>query len=217
MPKGQFTRTDEHRKHISEALKGRPHDLEWVEKIANGKRGKKFTPQQRRNVSEGLKRRAANGGYQPWTDEQRAALSEQRKGWSPRLLGLYGVSEEEQKTQSAAGNKWCCVHKAFVPVSEFSGTHGYCKVCAPIYGRTVLMRKFGVTAEWYDAKLAEQGGGCAICGNSKPRSDHKFLPIDHNHKSGKVRGILCNRCNHFVGEIECGLLAKALAYLFQYS
>ena len=46
----------------------------------------------------------------------------------------------------------------------------------------------------YDAMLAAQGGVCAICGNP-PKT--RRLHIDHDHKTGKVRGLLCFQCNRF--------------------
>lgn len=42
-----------------------------------------------------------------------------------------------------------------------------------------LQKKYGVTLDWYNQKLAEQGNGCAICG-SKPVT--RSLPVDHDHK-----------------------------------
>ncbi len=50
----------------------------------------------------------------------------------------------------------------------------------------------GITDEGYAAMLAEQGGGCAICG-STPKT--RRLHVDHDHASGRVRGLLCHRCN----------------------
>jgi Recombination endonuclease VII len=47
-------------------------------------------------------------------------------------------------------------------------------------------------AELYDRLLAEQGGVCAICG-ATPKT--RRLHIDHDHKTGRVRGLLCHRCN----------------------
>jgi 5-methylcytosine-specific restriction endonuclease McrA len=45
--------------------------------------------------------------------------------------------------------------------------------------------------------LERQGGKCAIC--KKPQSDFKHrLSLDHNHKTGQLRGLLCYRCNKFV-------------------
>lgn len=53
-------------------------------------------------------------------------------------------------------------------------------------------KKLGVTDEGYEALLEAQGGGCAICGNT-PKT--RRLSVDHNHRTGRVRGLLCYRCN----------------------
>jgi hypothetical protein len=72
-----------------------------------------------------------------------------------------------------------------------------------------LKRKYGLTLEEFDALLAAQGGGCAICG--KPDPDN----VDHDHITGRVRGILCWNCNVGVGQFEDSedRLAAALTYL----
>jgi len=58
--------------------------------------------------------------------------------------------------------------------------------------RTYLKKSYGITLEAYEAQLAVQGGVCAICrgGTSKPN-----FAVDHNHKNGVNRGLLCWRCN----------------------
>src|SRR2546423_5792224 len=60
-----------------------------------------------------------------------------------------------------------------------------------------LKRKFGLTLEEYDEMLAAQEGGCAICGEAP--EEGKILHIDHDHETGLVRGLLCQRCNHGLG------------------
>lgn len=55
-----------------------------------------------------------------------------------------------------------------------------------------LERTYGITIEEYEKLLAAQGGGCAICGG---KSGDKNLAVDHNHKTGEVRGLLCKRHN----------------------
>ncbi len=76
-----------------------------------------------------------------------------------------------------------------------------------------LMRKFGITIEQYDAMLAAQGGGCFICGRP-PREDIS-LHVDHDHSTGKVRGILCFCCNNALADFQesPALLAKAASYM----
>jgi recombination endonuclease VII len=58
---------------------------------------------------------------------------------------------------------------------------------------THLRHWYGLSIERYDALLAEQGGGCAICGRTER------LHVDHDHESGVVRGILCGGCNRALG------------------
>ena len=76
-----------------------------------------------------------------------------------------------------------------------------------------LMRKYGMTIEQYDAMLEAQGGGCFICGRP-PREDIS-LHVDHDHSTGKVRGILCFCCNNALADFQEDpeLLKKAATYV----
>jgi adenine-specific DNA methylase len=78
--------------------------------------------------------------------------------------------------------------------------------------RRANLKKHGVTADVYDAMLVAQGGVCAICGRAPER---RRLSIDHDHKTGKVRGLLCDKCNPALGSFEedVGRLARAIQYL----
>lgn len=83
-----------------------------------------------------------------------------------------------------------------------------------------LWAKYGLTIEDYDAKVLEQGGKCKIC--DKPESPTWYggrLSVDHNHKTGKVRGLLCNNCNNLLGRSleNPELLKKAALYLESYA
>uniref|UniRef100_A0A6M3X8R9 Putative recombination endonuclease VII n=1 Tax=viral metagenome TaxID=1070528 RepID=A0A6M3X8R9_9ZZZZ len=74
-----------------------------------------------------------------------------------------------------------------------------------------LMREFGITLEKYDNMFTSQHGVCAICGSS-PNNEN--LCVDHNHSTGKIRGLLCRKCNSALGVFEnAGTLAKAQVYL----
>jgi hypothetical protein len=76
-----------------------------------------------------------------------------------------------------------------------------------------LMRKFGLTLEQYDAMLEAQDGGCFICG--RPPRDDISLHVDHDHSTGKVRGILCFCCNNALADFQDdpALLRKAASYV----
>ena len=52
--------------------------------------------------------------------------------------------------------------------------------------------ELGVSDAEYDRLLEAQNGGCAICGNP-PKT--RRLHVDHNHRTGRIRGLLCFRCN----------------------
>lgn len=62
-------------------------------------------------------------------------------------------------------------------------------------------RKYGVTFAEYEAQWMRQGRCCAIC-NRSPEANECAFAVDHCHKTGKVRGILCPQCNVNLGRIE---------------
>jgi hypothetical protein len=76
-----------------------------------------------------------------------------------------------------------------------------------------LRRRFGMTIEEYDAMLIAQDGGCAICGKTNPNG--KRLAVDHDHTTGKVRGLLCHNCNVGIGSLfdDAALMRKAADYV----
>lgn len=62
-------------------------------------------------------------------------------------------------------------------------------------------RLYGITVADYDRMLANQGGGCGICQTTESKGRGRFH-VDHDHKTGKVRGILCHSCNTALGRVE---------------
>lgn len=74
----------------------------------------------------------------------------------------------------------------------------------------------------YDAMLASQGGRCAICGRTdeivptqRGSGQRRRFCVDHDHDTGRVRGILCNLCNTGIGALRHDpmLLRAAIDYL----
>ncbi len=84
------------------------------------------------------------------------------------------------------------------------------------------LKKYGLTTKYYYRMLKQQGGVCAICGNNETiKQNGKVinLAVDHCHKTGKVRGLLCGRCNLTLGILkeDISLLYNYVEYLKQHS
>jgi hypothetical protein len=76
--------------------------------------------------------------------------------------------------------------------------------------------KYNITHMEYEKRLKYQNFRCAICGDAaKEKNGILVLCIDHDHSSGKVRGLLCETCNYGVGHFkdDTNLLTKAISYL----
>jgi len=73
-----------------------------------------------------------------------------------------------------------------------------------------LKRKYNITPEDYNTLYNKQQGKCAICGNSE-----ELLHVDHDHITGKVRGLLCLKCNRGIGFLndDIKILQQAINYL----
>ncbi len=80
--------------------------------------------------------------------------------------------------------------------------------------KSTLKRKFGLTPEDYIKMFEAQDGCCAICNVCQSESAIR-MAVDHDHKTGRIRGLVCRDCNLFLGHLEkkCGLLSRALEYL----
>ena len=84
--------------------------------------------------------------------------------------------------------------------------------------KRVLRIKYGITLEDFQSLLCRQDGVCAIC--KKPEKQKawgkiKMLSVDHDHKTGKVRGLLCSPCNAGLGQLmeSEDVLLEAISYL----
>jgi hypothetical protein len=78
-----------------------------------------------------------------------------------------------------------------------------------------LLKKYGMTQSDYGSMLEAQGGRCAICGRASERSQKGMLYVDHDHVTGKVRGLLCGLCNSALGDLGDSIrnVERALSYL----
>lgn len=72
------------------------------------------------------------------------------------------------------------------------GRSYYCRVCS---AHSMRQWKYGITAEEFEQLVAKQQGRCAICLRERE------LTVDHDHETGRMRGLLCRPCNRCLGQI----------------
>lgn len=138
---------------------------------------------------------------------QRLRESKLRRVGQPR-------SRHVLQRESPTGYKWCPDCDTVKPLEDFprtrasrSGRYTYCLPCHNARGRATLeqvggsrtyhlKRRYGITAEDADAMPAAQRGLCAIC-RTAPAAH-----VDHDHKTGDVRALLCFNCNGGLGQFR---------------
>lgn len=102
----------------------------------------------------------------------------------------------------------------------YDGRQGACKSClralkrTPAYRLQARVNEYGITKAIYIEMVAVQGGRCAICLRI-PHPGGKPLFIDHCHKTGTVRQLLCSNCNSGLGRFgeSPDTILRAIAYL----
>jgi hypothetical protein len=131
-----------------------------------------------------------------------------RKGISVEEL----LKLEAENYNLIQSDKFLCTScNTWKHVSERPKGGWYCKPCYA--SRTkhsydsekqrvyLLKKKYGITPEKYNEMLIEQDHKCYICSKHEDELD-RALAVDHCHKTGKVRGLLCGNCNRFLGQID---------------
>lgn len=76
-----------------------------------------------------------------------------------------------------------------------------------------LLKKYGIASSVYEAMSEEQQGKCAIC--TEVIEDRSLFHVDHCHSTGKVRGLLCSRCNQAIGLLRenPNIIRRAASYV----
>lgn len=105
--------------------------------------------------------------------------------------------------------KTCTKCTRSLPESSFAkspvgagGLRAECRECRAVGDREYLLRRrFGISVDDYDALLVTQGGACALCDSPTPGGRWTRFHVDHCHTTGRVRGLLCYRCNVALGAL----------------
>jgi hypothetical protein len=141
--------------------------------------------------------------------------------------GLYRSIEEFKKLTSPSALKrnpdgyyWCCnrcyKEKTWI-VSPNEPINREIRRRDKLLRRVVLVESlYGLNEQQYMDKIEEQHNLCAICGK---KYEGKVLCVDHDHRTGIVRGLLCGNCNLGLGNFrdDSKILQSAIAYLQKYS
>ena len=143
--------------------------------------------------------------------------------------GLLNWNDKMPRTKSPKQTEKRCPHCGETkPASEFYYTgrgrlYSWCKVCVrsdskryPLSQHHCWLKKaYGITLEQYDEMAERQGDRCGICGTDSPGEKYRWFCVDHCHKTGVVRGLLCHHCNWLLGRVgdDPEVLRKAIEYL----
>lgn len=122
----------------------------------------------------------------------------------PRWCTTCRASKEDERQRKRLAVRRCYKCQAPLPEAARKPGKAVCDNCRTdprkrriAHERQRRLRKYGITQEQYDQLLADQAGHCPGCGTDDPGT--KGWCIDHCHRSGRVRALLCNRCNTVLG------------------
>jgi hypothetical protein len=132
----------------------------------------------------------------------------------------------------------------YINKNNKDGLTGYCRLCYREYRQSrrdiineikrkeyhrnkntyknfLLKSKFGITLIQYESLVKKQNNKCAICGKEETKKQNgkiKYLAVDHNHTTNKIRALLCSNCNLGLGNFfeDKTLLKLAIKYLEKY-
>ena len=95
-----------------------------------------------------------------------------------------------------------------LPAEQFGKSTNWCRECM----RQQARRRRAIN---YEVELEIQGGGCAIC--KRPPLPNRQLCLDHDHRTGLFRGLLCDPCNQVIAKVgdDPAILRAAIRYLCQ--
>lgn len=130
-------------------------------------------------------RKAATDAHKKWADERLPELAEYKRNWR----------KMNKERNAAAQRKWYYSHRE--------------QALSDMRQRR-FRNLYGITVEQREEMAIRQDGKCAICGIIP--NGNKNFHVDHDHNTGKIRQLLCNKCNAHLGWFETQE-ANVLAYL----
>ncbi len=140
-----------------------------------------------------------------------------------------GAQKERPLRMPAPEHKTCITCKLDLPIAMFSPSDyrsdGHLNRCKSCFSRSrsktsrqyAYKHRYGITIEEFNRMVAGQNGLCAIC--LAPAKNGRNLFVDHCHKTGALRGLLCSECNLGIGSLKDSrdVLLNAAKYLEGYA
>lgn len=145
-----------------------------------------------------------------WRDAHRAELRASAAQWQkehPEAVKRHNKTSYERRLPAILKQK----HEAYIADPEKHRARKRAE-----FHRNAL-RRYGITEDDEAAMLAAQGGVCAICGTGEPGTKYGRWCRDHDHATGRLRGLLCTSCNQGLGRFrdDPGVLLAAIRYLVE--
>jgi len=146
--------------------------------------------------------------------------------------GVFDKPKTRRERLIENGKSYCPKCDEEKEISEFNrdkhtafGIAIYCRECSKTksngryknfkreHRNVSLKSRYGISVDEYDKLLIEQKNRCWICG--KETNKGRLMCVDHDHVTGKVRGLLCTKCNLGLGKFndDVRLLERAIKYL----
>lgn len=127
---------------------------------------------------------------------------------------LWLIDNKVLKPKYKTGSIICTKCKKIKSEEEFPKKHQgkyWCKDCISEYNHKYQIGKLGITRKQYKELFDNQNGRCSVCRKTSKRR----LVVDHDHKTGKIRGLLCTKCNMSLGLLDDSIdnLKNMIGYL----
>lgn len=132
------------------------------------------------------------------------------------------------KTRELDGKVWCPTCETYLPPDQYhrNGEHRVkrlgsiyrwqCKSCERVASKErKYKQRYSITIEQKEDMVRQQENKCACCNNTFRDTSRGHACIDHDHQTGKVRDILCDRCNTALGWVQedIELCENLIAYI----